>query len=100
MWKEGKCLDLVDKNSSYLLSENQVLRCVKVALLCVQKQPEDRPTMSSVLAMLVSVDNISLLPEPKHPAFFIARLSSVSSDFSNPGLVSVNQVSITEMAGR
>ncbi|XP_074562166.1 receptor-like serine/threonine-protein kinase SD1-8 isoform X2 [Curcuma longa] len=100
-WKEGKCLDLVDKNFSHLLFENQILRCIKVGLLCVQKQPEDRPTMSSVLAMLVSVDNISLLPEPKQPGFFIARVSSsMSSNVSNRELVSVNQVSITEMVGR
>ncbi|KAG6505828.1 receptor-like serine/threonine-protein kinase SD1-8 [Zingiber officinale] len=100
MWKEGKCLDLVDRNFSHLLSKNQVLRCIKVGLLCVQKQPEHRPTMSSVLAMLVSVDNISLLPEPRQPGFFIAALSSLSSDFSNQELVSVNHISITEMAGR
>ncbi|KAG6509267.1 G-type lectin S-receptor-like serine/threonine-protein kinase At4g27290 [Zingiber officinale] len=99
-WKEGKYIDLVDKNFSHLLSENQILRCIKVGLLCVQKKPEDRPTMSSVLAMLVSVDNISLLPEPKQPGFFIARPSSVSSDVNIRELESVNQVSITEIAGR
>ncbi|XP_074563816.1 receptor-like serine/threonine-protein kinase SD1-8 [Curcuma longa] len=100
MWKEGKSLDLVDTNFSHSFFENDVLRCIKVGLLCVQEQPGDRPTMSSVLAMLVSTDNISLLPEPKQPGFFSTRLSSVNSDYSNTESLSINQASITAIAGR
>ncbi|XP_042396310.1 receptor-like serine/threonine-protein kinase SD1-8 [Zingiber officinale] len=100
MWKEGKCLDLIDTKFSHSFSENEVLRCVKVGLLCVQEQPGDRPTMSSVLAILVSTDNISLLPEPKQPGFFSTRLSSVNSDYSNTESLSMNQASITAIVGR
>ena len=46
---------------------SEVLRSIHVALLCVQHHAEDRPTMLSVVLMLVSE---SALPEPKQPAFF------------------------------
>ena len=67
MWKEGNGLQLVDASLDYLCSVNEVLRCMKVGLLCVQERPEDRPTMSSVVLMLGSVH--ASLPEPKQPSF-------------------------------
>lgn len=42
---------------------------MQVGLLCVQRAPEDRPTMSNVVFML-SNEGLTL-PEPKHPGFFI-----------------------------
>ena len=46
---------------------SEVVRSIHVALLCVQNHAEDRPTMLSVVLMLVSE---SALPPPKQPAFF------------------------------
>ncbi|KAJ0764215.1 putative non-specific serine/threonine protein kinase [Helianthus annuus] len=59
----------------------EVIRSIHVALLCVQHHAKDRPTMLSVLLMLVSD---SALPTPKQPAFFTGeentcKLDSVSS---------------------
>lgn len=51
--------------------ENDVLRCIHIALLCVQEDPAYRPTMSSVVFMLEN-DSV-LLPEPTEPAFFLGR---------------------------
>ncbi|KAJ0489445.1 putative protein kinase RLK-Pelle-DLSV family [Helianthus annuus] len=62
LYKEGR--------STGLLSASLQASCVRsihVALLCVQHHPEDRPTMWSVVLMLVSEGP---LPEPKAPAFF------------------------------
>jgi len=50
---------------------NEFLRCVNAALLCVQDDPSDRPTMSNVVVMLSS--ETANLPVPKNPAFFIQR---------------------------
>ncbi|KAL1198565.1 G-type lectin S-receptor-like serine/threonine-protein kinase [Cardamine amara subsp. amara] len=41
------------------------MRCVHIALLCVQDHPKDRPTISQIVYML-SNDNI---PIPKQPTF-------------------------------
>ncbi|MFS7959302.1 putative protein kinase RLK-Pelle-DLSV family [Helianthus anomalus] len=59
---------------------SEVLRSIHVALLCVQNHAKDRPTMLLVVLMLVSE---SVLPRPKHPAFYseetCSELESVSS---------------------
>lgn len=63
--------------------EYQVLRCIQVALLCVQKLPEDRPTMASVVLMLSN--EAVALPQPKHPGFFVegSRTNTTFSGTSN-----------------
>ena len=48
-------------------SENEVLKCVHIGLLCVQKNPGDRPGMSNVILMLVGKS--TTLPAPSRPAF-------------------------------
>ncbi|KAJ0745030.1 putative protein kinase RLK-Pelle-DLSV family [Helianthus annuus] len=67
LYKKGRTIELmsVSLHASHVVSE--VLRCIHVALLCVQHHAEDRPTMLSVVLMLVSEGP---LPEPKQPAFF------------------------------
>lgn len=44
-----------------------------MALLCIQRDPKDRPDMSSVVMML---GGESLLLEPKPPGFFSDVISS------------------------
>ncbi|KAF8409421.1 hypothetical protein HHK36_005497 [Tetracentron sinense] len=74
LWKEDKALELVDEamKDSYVVS--QVKKCIQVGLLCVQKYPEDRPIMSSVVVML-SNESVTL-PQPKQPGFFTGRSST------------------------
>lgn len=51
----------------------EVFKCIKLALLCVQEQPEDRPSMSSVVLWLCS--DITSLPNPIQPCFLTPRHS-------------------------
>ncbi|KAF8409422.1 hypothetical protein HHK36_005498 [Tetracentron sinense] len=99
LWIEGKALELVDAmmENSYVVS--QVMRCIQVGLLCVQKYPEDRPIMSSVVVML-SNESVTM-PQPKQPGFFTERSST------DTGLLSSNEkgrtenpVTITVLEGR
>lgn len=62
----------VNLDPSYVSSE--LLRCMQVGLLCVQKVPEDRPTMSSVVFMLGN-EGVTL-PQPKEPGFFTEESSN------------------------
>ncbi|KAJ6859428.1 hypothetical protein NC652_041650 [Populus alba x Populus x berolinensis] len=64
-------LDLMDETLREICNTNEFLRCVNAALLCVQDDPSDRPTMSNVVVMLSS--ETANLPVPKNPAFFIRR---------------------------
>ncbi|BAH93567.1 Os06g0541500 [Oryza sativa Japonica Group] len=47
----------------------QIVGCAHIALLCVQEDPEDRPSMWDVVLMLHGgVAALSALPTPKQPA--------------------------------
>ena len=61
-----------------------------MGLLCVQRVPEDRPSMSSVVLMLSS--DVAL-PPPKQPGFYIER--SVPESPSRTLLCSANTFSTT-----
>ncbi|URE21111.1 Serine threonine-protein kinase [Musa troglodytarum] len=71
LWREGKGLELVDEAIGDSYPKAEVLRCMKVGLLCVQERPEDRPTMSAVMLMLGS--DSALLPQPRQPGFVAMR---------------------------
>ncbi|KAG1342715.1 putative Cysteine-rich receptor-like protein kinase 4 [Cocos nucifera] len=47
---------------------NEARQCFRVGLLCVQENPEDRPTMSSVVLMLRS-DQTPLYPPSEPPSY-------------------------------
>uniref|UniRef100_A0A0D3HNW9 Protein kinase domain-containing protein n=1 Tax=Oryza barthii TaxID=65489 RepID=A0A0D3HNW9_9ORYZ len=96
-WKEGRWLQLVD---SSLVTDNCALgtmRCINIALLCVQENAADRPSMSDVVAMLSSES--MTLAEPKHPAYFHTRMTKeeVSTIIES---CSVNDVTISTPQGR
>ena len=82
--------DLIQETSS----ANEVLRCIHIGLLCVQEDPADRPTMSSVVVMLTS--NSMTLAEPTNPGFFVSRVVSESNQSPDKANVcSVNEVTIS-----
>ena len=64
-------MELMDTCLKDSCVESQVQRCIQVGLLCVQKLPDDRPAMSSVVFMLGNEG--AVLPQPKQPGFFIER---------------------------
>lgn len=76
-----------------------MMKCVNIALLCVQENAADRPTMSDVVAMLSS-EGVSL-PVPKHPAYFNVRVrNGEASSAIDLELCSVNEVTITALGCR
>ncbi|KAJ6791189.1 receptor-like serine/threonine-protein kinase SD1-8 [Iris pallida] len=101
LWKEGKSMQLVDESISYSypMATDEVLRCIKLGLLCVQEKPEDRPLMSSVILMLGS--DIASLPQPKQPGFAI-RSDPLETEPSSRKQHSsdVNDLTVTMPEGR
>lgn len=77
---------------------SELMRCIHVALLCVQERATDRPTMSEVILFL-SNQNPTIL-SPRRPAFFIGRNVSTSLPAEGPKPSSVNDVTISTMDGR
>ncbi|CAN0896947.1 G-type lectin S-receptor-like serine/threonine-protein kinase At4g03230 [Linum grandiflorum] len=79
-WREEKAMEVMDQSLSETCVAHELLRCVNVALLCVQEDPNDRPTMANVLFMLGS--DAASLGRPKEPAFSIRREISSSTSSS------------------
>lgn len=68
-WSNGTALELLDPTLRDSYSRNEVNQCIHIALLCVQENPADRPTMANIILML---DSYSVtLKTPQQPAVFI-----------------------------
>ncbi|XP_068321508.1 G-type lectin S-receptor-like serine/threonine-protein kinase SD1-1 [Pyrus communis] len=89
-WIQDKPLEVIHKTFCDACNISEVIRCLHVGLLCVQRVPEDRPSMSSVVLMLSS--DVAL-PPPKQPGFYTER--SVPESPSRTILCSENTFSIT-----
>ncbi|KAJ1276228.1 hypothetical protein BS78_05G198600 [Paspalum vaginatum] len=72
-WKDDRWLQLVDTSLVAECHTPEIMRCINIALLCVQENAADRPTMSDVVAMLSS--ETMTLSDPKHPAYFNVRVT-------------------------
>lgn len=79
---------------------DEVTKCIHIALLCVQEDPVKRPTMSSVVVMLVS--DSSQLPPPTQPAFSTGRFVESSCPESSSDVIgfSYNDVTISSVLPR
>lgn len=89
---------MVDASMLDTLNMSEVLRSIHVGLLCVQRSPEERPSMLSVVTMLSSE---SLLPQPKMPGFFTEReLGGDSSSSSCYKSCSTNDLTISQICPR
>ncbi|XP_052203607.1 cysteine-rich receptor-like protein kinase 10 isoform X8 [Diospyros lotus] len=106
LWRDETPLDLIDPSLKGSYSSNEVLRCIHIALLCVQEDPEDRPTMANVI---VTLNSFSVnLPVPEQPAFFVGSRTrsqvqkGLETDQSTSTSVpwTVNETSITELHPR
>nr|BAJ99079.1 predicted protein [Hordeum vulgare subsp. vulgare] len=97
LWKDRKTNDLVDSNIVGTCVHDEALLCVQMGLLCVQDNPNDRPTMSYVMFIL---ENISAtLPIPNQPVFFAHtnnQVENVTGDTQN----SKNNLTLTILEGR
>ncbi|XP_044465170.1 G-type lectin S-receptor-like serine/threonine-protein kinase At4g03230 isoform X2 [Mangifera indica] len=84
LWREDKALDLIDQKLRESWKTDEILKCINIGLLCVQEDPDDRPTMSMVIVMLGG--ETVTLPTPKPPAFILKRrlLGMPSSSSSKP----------------
>ncbi|KAL4394121.1 hypothetical protein AHAS_Ahas02G0120300 [Arachis hypogaea] len=90
-WKDGTISNIVDttlRNSS----QNEIMRFIRIALLCVQANEADRPTTATVLLMLYN--HSITFAVPSKPAFLLNTGSNTST--KGPAHESVNEASITD----
>ncbi|XP_058725223.1 cysteine-rich receptor-like protein kinase 10 isoform X3 [Vicia villosa] len=98
-WKEGMTMNIIDPalNND---SQNEIMRCIHIGLLCVQENIASRPSMTSVVVMLNS-DSVTL-PIPLEPAFHMdnRNFQDIKSWGHSSAQESVNETSITELYPR
>ncbi|KAB5534717.1 hypothetical protein DKX38_017803 [Salix brachista] len=95
---ERRASELIDAGLEDSSEKSQLLRCIQVGLLCVQKLPEDRPVMATVVFMLANEE--AALPQPQQPGFFIERGSIIDSKPRNEESCSTNEATITILEAR
>ncbi|XP_062161101.1 cysteine-rich receptor-like protein kinase 10 isoform X2 [Alnus glutinosa] len=100
LWRNGTLVEFLDPTLEDAYSSNEVVRCIHIALLCVQEDPADRPTMASIVLMLNSLS--IALPSPHtriepNKAFKEQESDQLSSKSMSS---SVNEVTITDLHSR
>ncbi|KAJ0264959.1 Serine-threonine/tyrosine-protein kinase [Hirschfeldia incana] len=105
LWKAGSPLELVDPTMVESYESNEAIRCIHIALLCVQEDPADRPMLPAIIMMLTS--STATLHVPRAPGtVFSSRCDSVSNYLEStqsrsryiPG--SINDVTISALDPR
>lgn len=80
LWSSGRAMDLIDGSLRDDPRMSKILRCLQIALLCVQQTRVDRPTMSDVLMMLKCESMILPMPtgvgESSADAYYSAELNT------------------------
>nr|XP_010940012.1 putative receptor-like protein kinase At4g00960 isoform X2 [Elaeis guineensis] len=103
LWTEERATEFMDPLLGDSYPKNEALRCFHVGLLCVQENPDDRPTMSSVVLMLRS-DQMPLSPPSEPPSYARSKTPELQMSpirFSTTTKThSVNEVTITVVEPR
>ncbi|CAN6921738.1 unnamed protein product [Brassica oleracea] len=76
LWNNDSLLEMIDPAMEEKYDRNEVFRCIHIALLCVQENPTDRPTMSTIFRMLTNTSITLHMPQPPG---FVFRVRSKSN---------------------
>jgi serine/threonine protein kinase len=99
LWSNGSPSELVDPSFGDNYQTSEITRCIHIALLCVQEDAEDRPTMSSIVQMLTT--SLIALAEPRPPGFFFrSKQEQAGPSIDSSTHCSVDEASITRVTPR
>ncbi|KAJ9688916.1 hypothetical protein PVL29_014530 [Vitis rotundifolia] len=103
LWKEGEGMRFMDPSLDDSSSSCKLMGCMQVALLCIQENPDHRPTMLEVSSMLKS--ETAAMPAPLRPSFSIKsnedKLSVNDATISSQqDILSVNDATISDLVPR
>ncbi|KAI9123687.1 hypothetical protein K1719_004987 [Acacia pycnantha] len=97
-WRGENLIAILDSNLTETWSHSEIMRCIHIGLLCVQGNPQVRPSMNKVVKYL-SNDSMKL-PIPHEPAFFLHSQMETTdtSRAMEAQLADDNQYSINEIS--
>lgn len=103
LWKEGKGMKLMDPSLEDCDSSCKLTRCLQIALLCVQENADDRPSMLEISSMLKTPT--SEFKVPQSPAFSIKKIQDHNEDDHSqitiePQTYSVCSATVTDVTAR
>ncbi|WVZ06992.1 hypothetical protein V8G54_020338 [Vigna mungo] len=105
-WRDETPLSTLDPKLKEKHSNIEVIRCVKIGLLCVQENPDARPTMLTIVSYLNG--HLVELPSPLEPTFslnrgtnpIVAHNPSLRQSINNSIPASINEMSISKFYPR
>ncbi|XP_031249546.1 cysteine-rich receptor-like protein kinase 10 [Pistacia vera] len=101
LWKDGKCMEFMDKSLDDTYSSCKLVRCLQIALLCVQENPIDRPSMLEVFTMLKNESTDVMIP--RKPAFSEQNLQNKTVrqwEGCSGSTSSINDVTVSDVVAR
>ena len=96
LWREGRGVEFLDPSLDDTTSPCKIMRCMQVALLCVQENSADRPSMLEVDSLLKN--EAAAIGTPKMPGFSVKKHGD--EEDTSIKLHSINDVTISQMAPR
>ena len=92
-------MDLLDPLIEDAAAMHMIIRYLRIALLCVEENASDRPTMCEVLSMLCNSSTV--LPSPKQPGFLKSTtLMKRNPAGTRPEVFTTNEMSLTALEPR
>uniref|UniRef100_A0A0D3C1Y3 Protein kinase domain-containing protein n=1 Tax=Brassica oleracea var. oleracea TaxID=109376 RepID=A0A0D3C1Y3_BRAOL len=71
LWENESLIEFVDNGIKEDCKRDEVIRYIHIGMLCVQENPVDRPTLSTIYQMLTN--SSVTLPVPRTPGFFFGN---------------------------
>ncbi|KAL4618376.1 hypothetical protein ACB092_06G005500 [Castanea dentata] len=99
LWKSNRSLELMDPILGDTPPANVLLSYINIALLCVQENAADRPTISDVISMFNKEP--TLLPSPKKLAFSFGKgTEDLGSSMRKAEICSLNDMTVSILEAR
>ncbi|CBI35714.3 unnamed protein product, partial [Vitis vinifera] len=95
LWKDGKSMEFMDPSLDDACSSCKLTRCMQVALLCVQENPADRPSVLEVDSMIKN--ETAAIATPRRPAF-AAKRDEVEADGKSASGHEIGSVNVTTIS--
>ncbi|KAK4258921.1 hypothetical protein QN277_005316 [Acacia crassicarpa] len=105
-WRNEELTAILDSNMTEVVSHSEIMKCIHIGLLCVQGNPQIRPSMNEVVQYL-SNDSMHL-PIPQEPVFFMysqmepaaTNRAIMEAQLANHNQYSINEISESQLFPR
>ncbi|ESW24370.1 hypothetical protein PHAVU_004G124900 [Phaseolus vulgaris] len=94
-WRDETILSILDPSIKEKYSEQEVLICIQIGLLCVHQNPHARPSMVKVVSYFCK--HLVELPRPEEPTFFLHGTMDSKESSSRPSSSGCIPLSVNEM---